>query len=169
MTMRWKLPINKKWQNVRKAGDVQKLTAGGNLPDPTKVHVRLWKKLENGISVWIIDGRFVRSVFDVDFTEGGHDYVYELCLRMKYGSIMISKRQSARIVLLHELHERNLMAKGWTYSKAHEDSSRIEYYWSSTSQRVALGVSKRRVGMRDKEIQIVARKTLTPYLWFRTS
>ena len=32
-------------------------------------------------------------------------------------------------VLLHELHERNLMAKGWTYSKAHEDSSKLEYHY----------------------------------------
>ena len=112
----------------KKAGDVQKLTAGGNLPDPTKVHVRLWKKLENGISVWIIDGRFVRSVFDVDFTEGGHDYVYEFVPQNEVWIDNDLEEAERPYVLLHELHERNLMAKGWTYSKAHEDSSRIEYY-----------------------------------------
>ncbi len=30
-------------------------------------------------------------------------------------------------VLLHELHERNRMAIGWPYSKAHAESSRLEY------------------------------------------
>ena len=29
-------------------------------------------------------------------------------------------------VLVHELHERRLMATGWTYDKAHADSSRLE-------------------------------------------
>ena len=37
----------------------------------------LWKKLKGGLSVWIVNGRLVRSVFDIDFTAGGHDYVYE--------------------------------------------------------------------------------------------
>ncbi len=61
----------------KRAGDVKKMTKGGNLPNPEQVHVRLWKKLETPVRVWIVDGRLVRSVFDVEFTEGGHDYVYE--------------------------------------------------------------------------------------------
>ena len=31
-------------------------------------------------------------------------------------------------VLLHELHERNRMASGWPYNKAHAESSRLEYH-----------------------------------------
>jgi hypothetical protein len=31
-------------------------------------------------------------------------------------------------VLLHELHERNRMANGWPYSKAHAESSELEYH-----------------------------------------
>ena len=30
-----------------------------------------------GTAVWIVNGRLVRSIFDIDFTEGGHDHVYE--------------------------------------------------------------------------------------------
>ncbi|HTY36195.1 MAG TPA: hypothetical protein VMH23_03740, partial [Bacteroidota bacterium] len=52
-----------------KAGDVRKVTGGKGLPDPLKVHVQLWKTLESGVNVWIVDGRLVRSVFDIDFTE----------------------------------------------------------------------------------------------------
>jgi hypothetical protein len=112
----------------KRAGDLEKMTTGGNLPDPTKVHVRLWKKLETGINIWIVDGRLVRSVFDVDFTEGGHDYVYEFVPENEVWIDNDLEEEERPYVLLHELHERNLMAKGWTYSKAHDDSSRIEYY-----------------------------------------
>jgi hypothetical protein len=113
----------------KKSGDVRKLTKGGNLPDPTKVHDHLWKTLESGVSVWIVDGRLVRSVFDDDFTEGGHDYVYEF---VPHNEVWIDndlEELERPYVLLHELHERNLMAKGWTYSKSHEDASKIEYYY----------------------------------------
>jgi hypothetical protein len=112
----------------KKSGDVRKLTRGGNLPDPAKVHVRLWKKLESELSVWLVDGRLVRSVFDVDFTEGGHDYVYEFVPLNEVWIDNDLEEVERPYVLLHELHERNLMAKGWSYDNAHEDSSKLEYY-----------------------------------------
>ncbi len=111
-----------------RAGDVKKVAPGGGLADPTKVHRQLWKKLESGVSVWIVDGRLVRSVFDIDFTEGGHDHVYEF---VPHNEVWIDndlEEIERPYVLLHELHERNLMAKGWPYSKAHEDSSKLEYH-----------------------------------------
>jgi hypothetical protein len=57
-----------------RAGDVGRLTKHSRrLPEASIVHRHLWKKLEGGVSVWIVSGRLVRSVFDIDFTEGGHD------------------------------------------------------------------------------------------------
>ena len=70
----------------------------------------------------------MRSVFDVDFTEGGHDYVYEFVPQNEVWIDNDLEEAERPYVLLHELHERNLMAKGWSYSKAHEDSSKIEYH-----------------------------------------
>jgi len=112
----------------KKAGDVEKLTKGGNLPDPVKVHLTLWKHLASGVSVWIVDGRLVRSVFDVDFTEGGHDHVYEFVPQDEVWIDNDLEESERPYVLLHELHERNLMGKGWDYDRAHEDSSRLEYH-----------------------------------------
>jgi hypothetical protein len=112
----------------KKAGDVEKLTKGGNLPDPSKMHIHLWKTLESGVAVWIVDGRAIRSVFDIDFTEGGHDHVYEFVPTNEVWIDNDLEETERSYVLLHELHERNLMAKGWSYSKAHEDSSRLEYH-----------------------------------------
>jgi hypothetical protein len=112
----------------RRAGDVRKVTHyGTKLPDPSAVHERLWKKLESGVSVWIVNGRLVRSVFDIDYTAGGHDHVYEF---VPQGEVWIDdaiEENERGLVLLHELHERNRMAGGWPYSKAHAESSRLEF------------------------------------------
>lgn len=112
----------------RRAGDVRRFTRQGReLPDAHKVHDRLWKKLESGVSVWIVNGRLVRSVFDIDFTAGGHDYVYEFVPTDEVWIDDDIQEHERGYVLLHELHERNRMAAGWPYSKAHAESSRLEY------------------------------------------
>jgi hypothetical protein len=112
----------------RRSGDVKRATQHGQkLPDPHAVHERLWKRLENGVNVWIVNGRLVRSVFDIDFTEGGHDYVYEFVPQNEVWIDDAIIEQERGYVLLHELHERNRMASGWPYSKAHAESSRLEY------------------------------------------
>jgi hypothetical protein len=112
----------------RRSGDVRKATHNGKqLPDAAAVHERLWKTLENGVQVWIVNGRLVRSVFDIDFTAGGHDHVYEFVPK---GEVWIDDdiiEKERGLVLLHELHERNQMAKGMPYSKAHAESSRLEF------------------------------------------
>jgi hypothetical protein len=113
----------------RRAGDVAKTTNHGQqLPDGHSVHEHLWKTLENGVSVWIINGRLVRSVFDIDFTAGGHDHVYEF---VPTGEVWIDDaivENERGFVLLHELHERNKMAEGQPYSKAHAESSKLEFH-----------------------------------------
>jgi len=113
----------------RRAGDVGRLTRHGRkLPDGHDVHDRLWKKLDGGLAVWIVNGRLVRSVFDIDFTAGGHDYVYEFVPENEVWIDDDIVEPERGYVLLHELHERNLMAKGWAYGKAHADSSRLEFH-----------------------------------------
>ena len=112
----------------KRASYVHKITGSGNLPDASQVHIRLWKKLETSLSVWIVNGSLVRSIFDVDFTEGGHDCVYEF---VPLNEVWIENdvgEAERPFVLVHELHERNLMAQGWDYDRAHEDASKLEYY-----------------------------------------
>jgi hypothetical protein len=112
----------------RRAGDVSHITRHGQkIPEGKDVHERLWKKLENGVSVWIVNGRLVRSVFDIDFTAGGHDHVYEFVPTNEVWIDDAIEEQERGYVLLHELHEHNRMAKGWPYSKAHDESSHLEY------------------------------------------
>jgi hypothetical protein len=62
----------------RRAGDLKKVTKNSRqLPNGKEMHEKMWKNLEDGITVWLVNGRLVRSTFDIDFTEGGHDKVYE--------------------------------------------------------------------------------------------
>ena len=112
----------------RRAGDLKRLTDNHRkLPDGRDVHVRLWKTLESGLTVWIVNGRLVRSVFDIDFTAGGHDYVYEFVPPNEVWIDNDIDERERGYVLLHELHERNRMSQGWPYNKAHAESSRVEY------------------------------------------
>jgi len=94
-----------------------------------KVRIKQIKKYCNKrVSVWIVDGELVRSLFFLDFTEGGHDKVYKF---VPEGEVWIDNDVSLserKFVLLHELHERNLMAKGMCYDDAHRDSSRVEFF-----------------------------------------
>ena len=113
----------------RRAGDLRIMThQGQKLPDGKDVHERLRRKLESGLSVWIISGRLVRSAFDIDFTEGGHGYVYEFVPENEVWIDDDIEEAERGYVLLHELHERNRMAKGIPYNKAHTESSRLEYH-----------------------------------------
>jgi hypothetical protein len=115
----------------RRAGDIKQVAKGGSLPDPKQVHERMWKKLENGVSVWIVNGRLVRSVFDIDFTAGGHDHVYEFVPDNEVWIDNDIEENERGYVLLHELHERNRMTQGWPYSKAHGESSKLESHCRS--------------------------------------
>ncbi len=113
----------------RRAGDLRRLTDRGHkLPEGSQVHERLWKALESGLHVWIVNGRLVRSVFDIDFTAGGHGYVYEFVPENEVWIDDDIQEHERGFVLLHELHERKRMAAGWPYSKAHTESSRLEYH-----------------------------------------
>lgn len=124
------------------SGDVAKMMGPSGLPDPQKAHLKLWRTTSAGLSVWIVDGRLVRSTFDVDFTEGGHDHVYEFVPSNEVwidNDVMDDERP---YILLHELHERDLMVKGWTYDTAHEDSDKIELYMRHHPSELHLALTR---------------------------
>jgi hypothetical protein len=70
----------------------------------------------------------VRSAFDIDFTAGGHDHVYEFVPENEVWIDDAIDEKERGFVLLHELHERKRMAEGLIYSKAHTESSRLEFH-----------------------------------------
>jgi hypothetical protein len=100
-----------------------------------KIHKKLLKGYSNNkVKVWIVRGDLVRSLFFVDFTEGGNDQIYSF---VPDGEIWLDDDLSPKemdFVLLHELHERNLMKKGISYwsaknpkKTAHWSAQKIEF------------------------------------------
>jgi hypothetical protein len=83
---------------------------------------------ERKIKIWIVKGVLVRDLFFLDFTEGGHDKVYSFIPKNEVWIDDDLDLIERKFVILHELHERNLMCRGEEYDSAHKSSSRIEYY-----------------------------------------
>ncbi len=111
-----------------KSGDKKIIFDTKGKPHPSKVHKKLLGKTDDGLTVWLINGRLVRSAFFIDFMDGGHHLVYPWVPEKEVWLDDDLVPAEYPYVLLHELHERMLMAKDWSYNKAHPDSSKIELY-----------------------------------------
>jgi hypothetical protein len=111
----------------RKDGDIrQVIDPIRKIVDPKLFRTKLIKTLENGVKVWVVNGRLVRSVLNIDFTAGGHEFVYSWVPPMDVWIDNDIAWQERGLVILHELNERKLMEQGWSYFKAHENSSALE-------------------------------------------
>jgi len=111
-----------------KAGDKAKIFDKAKHAHPEKVHLKKLAETTAGLVVWLINGRLVRSAFFIDFVDGGHHLIYPWVPEKEVWLDDDLDPAEYPYVLLHELHERMLMAKGWDYNHAHPDSSRIELY-----------------------------------------
>lgn len=92
-----------------------------------RIHKKLLAKYKNSIRVWLVRGELVRDLFFVDYTEGGHDKVYRFVPPKEVWIDDDLSPAERRFVLLHEVHERRLMAAGWPYFKAHRSANELEY------------------------------------------
>ena len=92
------------------------------------IHKRLLKTYSGTVKVWLVKGELVRSLYFIDFTEGGHDQVYHFVPKNEVWLDDDLGPGERKFVLLHELHERHVMTLGWPYFKAHRSASRIEYH-----------------------------------------
>ncbi len=93
---------------------------------PSEVYVKKLIQLAD-LTVCIVNGSIVREDYFIDFTEGGHHFVYNFVPLNEVwldDDLAVDERE---FVLLHELHERYLMANGKDYDSAHRSSSIIEY------------------------------------------
>lgn len=79
-----------------------------------------------GRTVVLVDGRAVRSAFDINFTLGGHGYRYRFIplSEIRIDDAVIPAERPA--ILAHEAVEVELMADGMSYDPAHAHASRAE-------------------------------------------
>jgi hypothetical protein len=113
-----------------------------------KVHKKLLKRYSKKLKVWVVKGNIVRDLFFIQFTEGGHDLIYPFIPKREIWLDDDLSKKERKFILLHEIHERNLMAKGWRYDfdderamtrwanqrakihkSAHENANKVEYYY----------------------------------------
>lgn len=81
---------------------------------------------EGNVKFWLINGCLVRTFIYQEFTHGGHDRIYSF---VPEGEIWIDDSthpEEREYIILHEIHERNLMLKGMHYEKAHMSASKVE-------------------------------------------
>ncbi len=93
-----------------------------------KVHKEMLKGYSQHLNVWVADGRVVRDIFFIDYTEGGHDKVYSFIPAREVWLDDDLELRERKFVLLHEVHERFLMTQGEKYFQAHRSASHIEYH-----------------------------------------
>lgn len=119
-----------------RAGDIKKIWDKKGEIDFGKIHLKLLKKLKNKLFVWLVNGRLVRSVFHIEFTEGGHDQVYDF---VPINEVWIDNdiiAEEKPYVILHELYERGLMTDGLPYKQAHRKASRLEWQSRHDEQKL---------------------------------
>jgi hypothetical protein len=83
------------------------------------------------VHVWLVSGEAVRTLYFLDFTEGGHDKVYPFVPDNEVWIDDDLGEGERKFVLIHELYERWLMARGKEYEEAHYPSSSLEFFCRS--------------------------------------
>lgn len=82
------------------------------------------------VPVYLVDGYMVRGVFDIDFTEGGHDLEVDWMGKNPMVWIDDALPESDRpYVKFHEIYEHQQMEQGMNYDDAHADASYKEQYY----------------------------------------
>jgi len=90
-----------------------------------KIHKKLFREYGR-LKVWIVNGELVRDFFDIYYTGGGHDKFYDFIPKNEIWIDDDIVKEERKFILLHEIHERNLMAKGMHYHKAHFSATEVE-------------------------------------------
>lgn len=119
-------------ENIRQNGiRMQKILASQNQEMLRRVLKK--EKLEEysgTVSVWLVDGSLVRSVYMLGFAEGGHGIVYSWIPKNEIWLEQSLKPEERAFIVLHELHERYLMlSKKMSYADAHHGATIVEDHY----------------------------------------
>ncbi|MFA5987526.1 MAG: hypothetical protein WC797_02665 [Candidatus Paceibacterota bacterium] len=100
-----------------------------------KIKVRLLKAYSNDkMFTYVVDGSIVRSLFYINFVQGGHSLAYpEFVPNNEIWVDDDITPYERKYILLHEIHERAQMAHGWNYIQSHTSANKLEYEarWSN--------------------------------------
>lgn len=117
-----KSPLNKKQKEQYDRG--KKIT----FKESRNFKKKLFTTTADNIKVYLIDAEHVRTNIDIDYTMGGHGYIYPNYI--PEDEVWIDDRMNEldiNATIVHELDERKHMKTyDWNYSKAHDHASKRE-------------------------------------------
>jgi hypothetical protein len=117
--------VEQKSRDISAGGKTQKKKSG-SFSDYAKLRIELIQRVKT-VSIWLVDGKMVRDELDIDYTEGGHGYVYNYIPKTEIWIDNDVVPEERPYILLHEMYERNLMRRGMVYDEAHKRATRIEH------------------------------------------
>jgi hypothetical protein len=113
--------------------------SGGGLTDkfggnPLKAHIRKWldtgqpfgKATESPLSVWIVDGKLIRELFDNKFFEAGNGLTNPYIPKNEIWIDADVVAPDRPFVLLHQLYEHYFRSKGEDVLQSYIKANRIE-------------------------------------------
>jgi hypothetical protein len=90
------------------------------------LYKKFYRIIKDGIVIWIVNGYMVRNLFDLNFTAGGHDYIYNYIPDKEIWIDDDVDQNEIKFVVLHEIHERNCMINEIPYDECHSKANDIE-------------------------------------------
>lgn len=87
-----------------------------------ELYIKLLKKIGK-LNIWLVNGKLVRDKYDVNFTAGGHDLVYNY---IPDHEVWIDNKINVKgrpAVVLHEMYERKKMENRIPYLSAHQGAT----------------------------------------------
>lgn len=91
------------------------------------IRVRQIGSAQQDIEIYLTRGNLIRDFFRIEFTEGGHDLVYSFVPTSQVWIDNDLVVEEHGYIILHELLERSLMARGHAYHAAHRQASKKEW------------------------------------------
>jgi hypothetical protein len=111
--------------SCKKADEVKKQEVQPSVVTTNNVY-RYYCGKRDDFDIWIVDGAIIRKEIFNEFVYGGNDRRYSF---IPVGEIWVDNSITGEefdLTVLHEINERNLMAKGMTYFDAHDSSLALE-------------------------------------------
>jgi hypothetical protein len=98
---------------------------------PRVVYEKLYLSLSDpkfAVEVWLVDGNVVRSLYNTDYTEGGHGFVYPWVPKSQIWVEKDLDRWELPFIVSHEYIELRLMRDlGLGHDRAHAICSKVEF------------------------------------------
>ncbi len=134
---------------------------------PDAIYLEQYVKLpdpKGPVNVWVVDGNLVRSYYKIDYTEGGHGYVYPWVPRPEIWVEDGVDRRELPYIVSHEYLERRLMRdEDIDYDTAHDICARVEFDLRKCRGATTLLASRRRK-LRKEDLSRLAKDEVFQYV-----